>query len=171
LKSTVLLSVNPSVRFYGATLRAQACAHPNPPLLPFPCRPAISKYAATLAGLYPAAPLAALQADEVVAIVDELWNKVGATSKDKPETRVAWAEEVAPKYLALLSSRLGAGPFFAGAAPGWADAWVYSFISFFTSGFFDHVPVDFVARHAPALAAMVTSFKASELYAAHGHGE
>ena len=30
----------------------------------------ISKYAATLAGLYPAAPLAALQADEVVAIVD-----------------------------------------------------------------------------------------------------
>jgi glutathione S-transferase len=100
-----------------------------------------------------------------------VWNKIGATSKDKPETRVAWAEEVSPKYLALLAARLGAGPFFAGAAPGWADCWVYVFIGFFTSGFFDHVPQDFVARHAPALAAFVERFKASELYTSFGNAE
>ena len=101
----------------------------------------------------------------------EVWNKIGATSKDKPETRVAWAEEVAPKYLALLTARLGAGPFFAGAAPGWQDCWVYVFISFSTSGFFDHVPQDFVARHAPALAEFFARFKASELYTSFGNAE
>jgi len=131
----------------------------------------ISKYAAKLAGLYPAEPLAALRADEVVAVVDEVWNKMGATPKDE-KARVAYAEEVAPKYLAHLAKRLGAGPFFFGAAePQWADLWVYEYVRFATNGFFDHIPKDFVARHAPALAAHYDAVLASELYKAHGTPE
>ena len=101
-----------------------------------------------------------------------MWNKIGATSKDKPETRVAFAEEHCPKYLAFLSKKLGDAPFFGGAAsPQWADLWVYQFVAFFTSGFFDHVPADFVARHAPKLAELCARVKASELYAKHGTPE
>ncbi len=123
----------------------------------------LSAYAAKLAGLYPTDPLAALKAEEVVAILDELWNKIGATSKDKPETREAYGNEVAPKYLKALASRLGEGPFFHGATPGWADLWVYVFVTFFTSGFFDHVPTDFVAKAAPALTDLVQRIKDSDL--------
>ncbi len=130
-----------------------------------------SAYAAKLAGLYPTAPLAALQADEVVQIVDEVWNKLGGTPKDAA-ARVAYAEEVAPKFLALLAARLGAGPFFGGAAePQWADLWLFAYMRIATAGFFDHVPKDFIARHAPALVAHADRVKASALYASFGTPE
>jgi glutathione S-transferase len=129
----------------------------------------LSAYAAKLAGLYPGTPLAQLEADEIVATVDELWNKIGATAKDKPETREAYGEEVAPKYLHYLAKKLGDGPFFGGAAaPGWADLWVYQYAAFFGSGFFDHVKKDFIERHAPAVAAHAARVKASELYQKFG---
>ncbi len=131
----------------------------------------MSAYAARKAGLYPTEALEAFRQEEVVAITDELWNKIGTTSKDRPESRVAYGEETAPKYLALLAKRLGDKPFFAGAAPGWADLWVYIYCTMFSSGFFDHVAKDFVARHAPALAALVERIKASELYQKHGNPE
>ena len=133
----------------------------------------ISKYAATLAGLYPAGePLKALVSDEVVAVIDECWNKVGETSKDKPETRVKYAEEVAPKVLKLVETRIGDGEFLNGAAtPQWADLWVYQYVNMFTSGFFDHVPADFIKRHAPKVDALAARVKASELYAKYGNPE
>jgi hypothetical protein len=133
----------------------------------------ISKYACTLAGLYPAAhPLKCLVADEVVAVIDEAWNKIGETSKDKPETRVAYAEQTAPKFLRLVETRLGDDHFFNGeATPMWADMWVYQYVNMFTSGFFDAVPTDFVKRHAPKVAALAERVKASELYAKFGTPE
>ena len=133
----------------------------------------ISRYACTVAGLFPAGePLKALLADEVVAVVDELWNKIGDTSKEKPESRVAYAEDVAPKFLKLVETRLGDGHFLNGeASPQWADLWVYQYSNMFTSGFFDHVPVDFIQRHAPKVAALAARVKASELYAKYGTPE
>lgn len=132
----------------------------------------ISKYACALAGLYPADALTALKADELVATIDEMWNKISATSKDKPETRVAYAEDVCPKYLALLAKRLGSDEFFGGAsAPQFADLWFYAWYNIATSGFFDHVPTDFVARHAPTLDALAKRVKDSELYAKFGTPE
>jgi glutathione S-transferase len=107
----------------------------------------------------------------VVAITDELWNKIGSTSKDKPETREAYGNEVAPRYLQLLEKRLGDSQFFHGKAPGWADLWVYQYISFFTSGFFDHVPKDFVIRAAPKLKDFFERVKSSDLYTKHGTPE
>lgn len=129
----------------------------------------ISRYAAKLAGLYPADPLAALYADEVVATIDEVWGKIG---KAKSPERLAFGAETAPKYIALLEKRLGAGPFFGGAAPSFADLWFYAFASITSSGFFDDVPKDYIAAAGGAkLTASIEAFKASELYAKYGTPE
>ena len=91
----------------------------------------MSAYAAKKAGLYPTEPLAQLGADEIVAVIDELWNKIAATSKDAPATRLAYAEETAPVALKYVAKRLAESstPFFQGAAtPQWADLWVYQYV-------------------------------------------
>lgn len=73
----------------------------------------LSVFAAKIAGLYPTDPLEQLQIDEVIAIVDELWNKIAKTDGKVPETRVAYGKEVAPSFLVTLASKLR-GPFFHG---------------------------------------------------------
>ena len=73
----------------------------------------ISIFSAKLAGLYPTDPLEQLQVDEVIAIVDDLWNKIAKTDGKVPETRVAYANEIAPAMLVALASRLR-DPFFHG---------------------------------------------------------
>ena len=94
----------------------------------------LSAYACKLAGLYPTDPLEQLKADEIVAIVDELWNKGGATPKDEAK-RVEYATIVAPKFLKALAARLGDDTYFAGAAePQWADLWVYQYGMCFSVG-------------------------------------
>jgi len=102
-----------------------------------------------------------------------LWNKIAATKKEDPESRVKYGTEVAPKYLHLLEKRLASagGKFFHGEKPGWADLWVYQYSTFFASGFFDHVPSDFVEKASPAIADLVKRVKASELYVTHGTPE
>jgi glutathione S-transferase len=133
----------------------------------------MSVYVAKLGGLYPTDALEQLKVDEVMGITDEVWNKIGATKSDDPSTRVAYGYDVAPKYLQLLEARLTAagGKFFHGETPGVADCWVYQWTNFFASGFFDHVPLDFVEKGSPAIAAFVARFKASELYVTHGNPE
>ena len=149
----------------------------------------------SLQGLYPATPIEQLAADEIVATVDEVWNAIAKTSKDAPETRVAYGNDVAPKYLAALAKKLGDRAFFGGDQPGYADLWVYAWINFFTSGFFgewrerrrsyprllaksamrcgpmlplaDHVPTDFVSRGSPAIQALYERIQASELIKTH----
>lgn len=141
-------------------------------------------------GLYPATPIEQLAADEIVATVDEVWNAIAKTSKDAPETRAAYGNDVAPKYLAALAKKLGDRAFFGGDKPGYADLWVYAWINFFTSGFFgewregrrdclgyrtttphpslsDHVPTDFVSRGSPAIQALYERIQASELIKTH----
>lgn len=98
----------------------------------------LSAYAAKLAGLYPSSPKEQLAVDEVVAITDELWNKIGSTNSKEPETRAAYGTNAAT-HLKALAARLEGRPFFHGDTPGWADLWVYQYCSFFASGFFDHV--------------------------------
>jgi prostaglandin-H2 D-isomerase / glutathione transferase len=130
----------------------------------------LSCYAAKLAGLYPTTPLEQLEADEVVAILDELWNKGGAVPKDE-EKRVAYAKETAPKFLKALEKRLGDKTFFGGAEPMWQDLWVYQYVAMFTSGFFDFIPKDFVEVASPAIAAHAARVKESDLYKHHGTPE
>ena len=132
----------------------------------------MSVYLAKLAGLYPTDPLAQLKVDEVIGITDEVWNKIDGKNPD-PATRIAYGNEIAPKYLQLLEKRLAAagGKFFHGENPGVADCWVYQWSNFFTSGFFDHIPQDFVTRGSPAIGEFIERFKASDLYQKHGTPE
>lgn len=96
---------------------------------------------------------------------------MGKTNAKEPETRIAYANEVAPKFLQVLESRLGDAKFFGVDSPSYADLWVYTYVSFFTSGFFDHVPTDFVEKAAPKIAALAARVKASDLYAKFGAPE
>ena len=57
------------------------------------------------------------------------------------------------------------------AEPQWADLWLYVYVSFFTSGFFDHIPADFVATAAPAVALLAAQVRASDSYAKFGTPE
>ena len=103
--------------------------------------------------------------------VDELWNKIGHVPNDK-EKREAYGLETAPKFLKALAGILGTDKFFGGSpTPGWADLLLYAYVSLFTSGFFDHIPLDFVEKAAPTIAALSSAVKASELYAKHGNSE
>ena len=74
----------------------------------------------------------------------------------------------ATKFLAVIAKRLGDKPFLGGASVGYADLWVYAYVAFFTTGFFDHLPLDFVSRNSPAVHALCERIKASELIKAHG---
>ena len=78
---------------------------------------------------------------------------------------------MAPKYLLALAKRLGDKKFFGGEEPNWADLWMYQYTTFFTSGFFDFLPKDFVAVAAPAIAKHAEAVKASELYKKFGTPE
>ena len=131
----------------------------------------ISKYAATLAGLYPTDPLLALRADAIVATVDDIWNKLGSTPKEE-KARIAYAEEIAPKFLHFFAKNLGTDKFFCGQAePTFADLWLYQYVKFAQSGFFDFVPKDFVLRHAPTIQAHHDAVAASQLYKDFGTPE
>lgn len=128
----------------------------------------LSRYACKLAGLYPADALKALIQDEVVATIDEVWGKV--PSKDEA-LRVAYCREVAPKFLKAVAMRLGDAKFFGGDAPGFADLWVYQYVTFSTSGFFDFIEKDFVEKAAPSLVRLAAAVKESELYVKFGTPE
>lgn len=129
----------------------------------------ISKYAATLAGLYPTDPLGALNADEVVAIIDELWNKIATTDAKVPETREKYGSETTVKYFRALNDRVAGGNFFNGAStPQWADLWFFAYVQFFTSGFLDHLPKNFVEVGSPELWALYNRILESDLFKQFG---
>ena len=100
----------------------------------------------------------------------ELWSKIGKTDGKVPETRIAYGNEVAPPTLKFLEKRLAdaGGQFYHGAKPGFADVWLLAYAAFFTSGFFDHLPTDFISTASPTLAALIERVKASELYEKYG---
>ena len=130
---------------------------------------ALSRYAARLANLYPAEPLAALVQDEVVASLDEAWSKLPSNDA---ALRAAYGETVAPKFLVVVAARLGKDMFFGGgSSPQFADLWSYQYVTFMTSGIFDHLDRDFVAKCAPVLVEHAARVKATELYAKFGTPE
>ncbi|EQC40811.1 hypothetical protein SDRG_01879 [Saprolegnia diclina VS20] len=93
---------------------------------------AIARYAAKLAGLYPADALMALEADAVVDAILELVNVVvDAVFKTKDETLRATKfeainSEVFPRMLQQLEARV-AGPYFTGAQITFADVYLLDF--------------------------------------------
>ncbi|OQR81854.1 glutathione S-transferase, partial [Achlya hypogyna] len=93
---------------------------------------AIARYAAKLTGLYPADPLAALEADAVVDALVELFNAVVDAVYKTPDAAQQQAKfdtinhETFPRMLRQLEARV-VGPFFTGNDVTFADVYLLDF--------------------------------------------
>lgn len=118
---------------------------------------AINRYAARLAGLYPADPLQALLCDEVGYVVEEASVKLGPTyrmtGEEQKAARLALVNGSMPVYLRWLQSQLQAhgGEYFADNRLTIADLKVFVDVRSLNSGRLDHVPADLVQQVAPLL--------------------
>ena len=118
---------------------------------------AITRYAGKLAGLYPQDPYQALLCDEILAGVEDITIKVGAsfgmTGDALKEARTALVNGPLPQYLRWLQDRLTAagGEYFADGRLTVADLKVFVHVRGLNSGNLDHVPTDLVERAAPLL--------------------
>ena len=104
-------------------------------------------------------------------MLDEVWNKLPRHLEEPAlqEARKVWAAEVAPKFLNRLAARVAksSGPFLLGPQLCWADAWIVAFAEQISLGVYDHVDQDLLSSY-PVLVELVRSFKAHELFLAHG---
>lgn len=118
---------------------------------------AITRYAGKLAGLYPQDAYQALLCDEILAGVEDVTIKLGATFGLKDEAlktaREALVSGPLTTYLRWLQAQLQArgGDYFADGRLTVADLKVFVFVRGLNSGNLDHVPTDLVAQVAPLL--------------------
>jgi len=118
---------------------------------------AITRYAGKLTGLYPADPFQALLCDEVLAAVEDVTIKLGATfglaGDALKDARAALVAGPITTYLRWLQSQLQAhgGQYFADNRLTVADLKVFVYVRGLNSGRLDHVPTDLVAQVAPQL--------------------
>ena len=118
---------------------------------------AITRYAGKLSGLYPTDAFQALLCDEVLAAVEDVTIKLGATfgmtGDALKEARTALAAGPITTYLRWLQRQLEAhgGQYFADNRLTVADLKVFVYVRGLNSGRLDHVPTDLVAQVAPLL--------------------
>ncbi len=118
----------------------------------------INRYVGKLAGLYPQDDLQAALADEVMAAIEDVTAKIGASfaleGEAKQKAREALAAGPLPRYLQQLEARLkaGGGEWFVEKRLTVADLKCFLFVRWLESGALDHIPADIVERQAPLLA-------------------
>jgi glutathione S-transferase len=118
----------------------------------------INRYVGKLAGLYPKDDLQAALVDEVMAAIEDVTAKIGATfaleGEAKQKAREALAAGALLRYLQQLEARLkaGGGEWFVENRLTVADLKCFLFVRWLKSGALDHIPGDIVERHAPLLA-------------------
>jgi glutathione S-transferase len=118
----------------------------------------INRYVGKLAGLYPKDDLQAALVDEVMAAIEDVTAKIGATfaleGEAKQKAREALAAGPLLRYLQQLEARLkaGGGEWFVENRLTVADLKCFLFVRWLKSGALDHIPGDIVERHAPLLA-------------------
>ena len=118
---------------------------------------AITRYAGKLAGLYPADPLQALFCDEIMAALEDVIMKLGATFRlqgdDLKAARLALVDELFPKYLRWLEGQLEkhGGEFLADGRLTVADLKALTLLCWISSGMLDHIPIDILEKFAPKL--------------------
>jgi prostaglandin-H2 D-isomerase / glutathione transferase len=105
---------------------------------------AITRYAAKLAGLYPADPMHALFVDEIIETCNEAMAKAPQTKDEelKKKLRAEYAANDLPRYYSFLKKRIGDRTYIAGNALSIADFYAYGFLKAIRSGQWDHVPTD-----------------------------
>ena len=118
----------------------------------------INRYVGKLAGLYPKDDLQAALVDEVMAAIEDVTAKIGATfaleGEAKQKAREALAAGALARYLQQLEARLkaGGGEWFVENRLTVADLKCYLFARWLKSGALDHIPTDIVDKQAPLLA-------------------
>ncbi|KAG9399180.1 hypothetical protein AC1031_012141 [Aphanomyces cochlioides] len=141
---------------------------------------AISRYAATLAGLYPKNdPWNACRVDELNDFIQEIVIALSTVVDEndpvkKKELSDGLAKERLPAMLSLLEARLASteskGPWFLDTMT-LADLEVYSLVSVFKSGFVDYMPTDMCDAYARTIAiydAVASHPKVAAWNLAHG---
>mmetsp|Transcript_51971 Transcript_51971/g.123077 ORF Transcript_51971/g.123077 Transcript_51971/m.123077 type:complete len:206 (-) Transcript_51971:134-751(-) len=136
---------------------------------------AIARYACKLGGeagpLYPSDPEAAMAVDEVTDMADELLTKCPQDKDEekKKELRLAYSKDVMPKYFNLFAKMLATsgGPFLGGEQLTLADLSVSGCTDMIASGFFDHVPKEWVDTW-PTLVAHDKAVRAHPLVVKYG---
>ncbi|MEZ4452095.1 MAG: glutathione S-transferase family protein [Nannocystaceae bacterium] len=137
---------------------------------------AILGYLGRAFGMHPSDPWAAAQHEAIMAAVEDLRGKVGATlqitdPEERKKAREALASGAIPAFAAAVEAQLGDGPYVAGDALNVVDLKLFVLQKWFISGSVDHVPAtvfdgfprlrgihDAVAAH-PAVVAWYARFK------------
>lgn len=120
---------------------------------------AIARYVGKLAGLYPRDDLQALLCDEVLAALEDVNVRIGATFGLQGEAlkaaREALAQDTLPRYLRWLQQQLDnhGGAYLADNRLTIADLKALVVLRWLGSGKLDHIPADLLATAAPGLAA------------------
>lgn len=128
---------------------------------------AITRYAGRLAGLYPDDALQALLCDEVMAALEDVNNKIGATfgltGEALESARKALVTGPLPLYLKWLEQQLEqrGGGYFADQRLTVADLKAFVVLRWLVSGKLDHIPADLLDTQAPKLAAYVQRISAT----------
>lgn len=128
---------------------------------------AITRYAGRLAGLYPDDALQALLCDEVMAALEDVNNKIGATfgltGEALESARKALVTGPLPLYLKWLEQQLEqrGGGYFADQRLTVADLKAFVVLRWLVSGKLDHIPADLLDTQAPKLAAYVQRIAAT----------
>ncbi len=120
----------------------------------------INRYLGKLCSLYPSDPLQAALCDEIMSAVEDVLVKGQATmfikdAEEKKKARIELAEGPLPFFLKRVASRLEdrGSDYFADNRLTVADLKVFIWVRSLAQGVLDHVPVDLVPKHAPALQA------------------
>lgn len=108
---------------------------------------ALGRYAAKLAGMYPADPIKAMVADEVIETLNELLSKTpqGGTEEEKKAKRKEFQDNEMTKYFSFVESRIqkfGDGKTVCGE-PSYADLFVMAFLQGIESGGWDYIDPEF----------------------------
>ena len=127
---------------------------------------AMAKWAAKKAGLNGADDLEAFKIDELIAIIDEVWNKIPANEE---AARLKWATEVVVPYFSLVERRIttSGGPFLLGSKLSVADLFLFALVDRLAVNFFDHMPKDFIKEYK-VIYANFEAVKATEPFKAFG---
>ena len=133
----------------------------------------INRYVGKLTGLYPKDDWQAALVDEVMAAIEDVTTRIGATfsleGEAKQKAREALAAGPLMRYLQQLEARLkaGGGEWFVEKRLTVADLKCYLFVRWLKSGALDHIPADLVDKHAPLLAKHLERVKSHPKIAAY----